>query len=375
MTKKRIILLSIVLALLLAFGAFYLTSYFGANMSWVSGYYAPIEGRRLELRVDERDGYYTFLMPSDGSDFRILQVSDTHLTASMYYQKRDKRMFDMLYKLISDTKPDIIIITGDLLHPSLIESGMHNNGRQIKAFAAFMERLGVRWTLTYGNHEFQTAVWDKSQVSEYLEGLENCLFQRGPADLKGMGNSVIKLENVDGTLNSAIFTMDSGGYQGSFPLTRKYDNIGDCQIAWFEQETLRLNAQASRQVPSHVFFHIPLQEFAAAWTLYEEGSTDVTHFFGTRQEGPSVSPFGNNLFDKMVELGSTKAVYVGHDHLNDFSIEYKGIRLTHCLSLDHIAYFNIISAPFMRAGGKIKRGGLTIDIDTAGGFELARVIL
>ena len=43
----------------------------------------------------------------------------------------------------------------------------------------------------------------------------------------------------------------------------------------------------------------------------------------------------------MVEIGGTKGVFCGHDHINTYSIEYKGIRLTYGMSIDYLAYSNI----------------------------------
>lgn len=44
------------------------------------------------------------------------------------------------------------------------------------------------------------------------------------------------------------------------------------------------------------------------------------------------------MFETILELGSTKAVFFGHDHRNNFSVEYKGIRLTYGMSVDYLAY-------------------------------------
>ena len=49
------------------------------------------------------------------------------------------------------------------------------------------------------------------------------------------------------------------------------------------------------------------------------------------------SDYPSSLFDRMVELGSTKAVFCGHDHYNNMSLEYKGIRLTYGMSIDYLA--------------------------------------
>ena len=49
------------------------------------------------------------------------------------------------------------------------------------------------------------------------------------------------------------------------------------------------------------------------------------------------SDYPSSLFDRMLELGSTKAVFCGHDHYNNMSLEYKGIRLTYGMSIDYLA--------------------------------------
>jgi len=39
----------------------------------------------------------------------------------------------------------------------------------------------------------------------------------------------------------------------------------------------------------------------------------------------------------MVELKSTTGVFCGHDHYNNMSLEYMGIRLTYGMSIDYLA--------------------------------------
>lgn len=47
------------------------------------------------------------------------------------------------------------------------------------------------------------------------------------------------------------------------------------------------------------------------------------------------------MFDTMESLGSTQGIFCGHDHINNYSIEYKGIRLTYGMSVDYLAYKDI----------------------------------
>ncbi|MDD2434534.1 MAG: hypothetical protein PHW67_04760, partial [Bacilli bacterium] len=52
--------------------------------------------------------------------------------------------------------------------------------------------------------------------------------------------------------------------------------------------------------------------------------------------------------------GSTQAMFVGHDHLNNFSITYKGIELVYGLSIEYLAYENIDHYGAQRGCGLIK---------------------
>jgi hypothetical protein len=60
------------------------------------------------------------------------------------------------------------------------------------------------------------------------------------------------------------------------------------------------------------------------------------------------------MFDKMVELGSTKGVFVGHDHYNNWSIRYKGIELSYGYSIDYLAYSTAIKKVDQRGGTIIR---------------------
>lgn len=70
----------------------------------------------------------------------------------------------------------------------------------------------------------------------------------------------------------------------------------------------------------------------------------------------------DQMFEKMVELGSTKGCFAGHDHMNNFSVNYQGIRLTYGLSCDH----NIYLVPL--------RGGVLINVKNDGFFTTQHLI-
>ena len=101
-------------------------------------------------------------------------------------------------------------------------------------------------------------------------------------------------------------------------------------------------------VKTLAFFHIPLVEMADAWTEFvENGFKDTENFKyieGIIGEGGRRVFCGlgeDDLFEKMLELNSTKAMYNGHDHYNNTTIEYKGIKFSYGYSIDYLAYIGI----------------------------------
>ena len=58
-------------------------------------------------------------------------------------------------------------------------------------------------------------------------------------------------------------------------------------------------------------------------------------------------------------------MFCGHDHLNNWSVEYKGVRLTYDMSVDYLAYFGIYKK-------YEQRGGTVITVQPDGSFRFRR---
>ena len=121
-----------------------------------------------------------------------------------------------------------------------------------------------------------------------------------------------------------------------------------------------------------IFFHIPLQQYRTAYELYEAGSDEVKYFFGENGEQMidkvCCSDYPSKLFDRILELCSTKGVFCGHDHYNNMSLEYKGIRLTYGMSIDYLAMPGI-------ENDTAQRGAELITIHPDGTWDLKQIPL
>lgn len=299
--------------------------------------------RNNVIFYEEDSGRYK--ITASGEDFKILHLTDIHLGGSLFSYHKDMKALQACFDEIEYTRPDLVVVTGDLCFPMGIMSMSLNNTSSVHQFAAFMRNLGIPWCFTYGNHDTESmASADEETLDKVYQSLSyktsgTLLYPYMQPDIMGRNNQVIEIYNTDGTLNNALFLIDSNAYTGEG--INVYDYIHDDQVEWYASEVERLNKQEGNIVSSLAFFHIPLQQYRTAYELYETGSEEVTYFFGENGEKMidkiCCSDYPSKLFDTMKELGSTTGTFCGHDHYNNMSLEYQGIRLTYGMSIDYLA--------------------------------------
>ena len=86
--------------------------------------------------------------------------------------------------------------------------------------------------------------------------------------------------------------------------------------------------------PGLAYFHIPLPEYT---------SFDSSNMTGVKMEtdggdGISSASVNSGFFTTLVEAGDVKAVFVGHDHLNDFCGKLMDIQLCYAGGFGYHAY-------------------------------------
>ena len=348
--------LSVVIVLVLLASAF-----FGMNRdTWYTQPYinaVPVVGHRdLSVAYNEETGVYTLIAAHD--DFKILHLTDIHLGGSLFSYKKDILAFEACYAEIKYTRPDLVIVTGDLCFPMGIMSMSFNNSAPVHQFSAFMRNVGIPWAFTFGNHDTESlASMKKEDLVEVYKSLSfktsgSLLFPYVQPRITGRNNQLIEVRNADGSLNTALFLIDSNAYTGEG--FNAYDYIHDDQVDWYVGEVRRLQEEEGGQISSLAFFHIPLLQYRTAYELYLAGSEEVTYHFGENRESFmhmfSCSTYDSAIFDKMVELGSTTGAFCGHDHYNNASITYRGIRLTYGMSIDYLAMPGIAKEEKQRGG-------------------------
>ena len=343
-----------------------------ANMKKAKSFPAVEYQAQLTPEKDAH-GNYTFITDKD---FKVLQLTDIHIGGGWMCFKKDAMAINAVAAMVTAEKPDLVIVTGDIAYPVPFQAGTFNNKPPAEIFAALMEQLGVYWTLGYGNHDTEIYSYhSREDISKVYESdaYPHCIFMSGPEEIDGSGNQIITVKNTAGKVTQLFCVLDSqtytdGDYLG---IQWKYDNIHQNQIDWYADTLKAYEAENGAPFKSALFFHIPLTEYRDAWYEYiENGQKDtenVKYVFGTAGESKKVIYCGvgdDNLFEKVQELGSTQGIFCGHDHYNNFSIEYKGVRLTYGRSVDYLAYPGIY-----KQGSQ--RGCTTITFAPDGSMDVA----
>ncbi len=328
--------------------------------------------KRLSPVLDE-NGNYTF---TTDEEFKILHITDVHIGGGLLSSKKDNMALNAVGSMIKAERPDLVVVSGDVAYPVPYQAGTFNNKESAKLFAEMMERLGIYWCLTFGNHDTEVYSYFSRETMAKMysdrDEFKHCLLQPGPEDVDGVGNYVINIKNSKGEITQSIFLFDSHSYVDGdyFGIKWKYDCVHENQVTWYRDTVTKLTAQNRGTRPNSLaFFHIPPQEMRDAYEEYKKAgmkdTDDVKVKYGKIAEGGELiccSNYNYGLFNALKANG-TQGVFFGHDHLNNMSLNYKGVQLTYGYSIDYLAYGSSIS----KFG--LQRGCTVITVKPDGSFE------
>ena len=372
----KILIALLVLAVLLGAvcGTFYLLNEKNANemMEFIDTYSAQEVEPRLRPQADSEGNWYFIT----DEDFKVLHLTDIHLSGGILQKDTDKMTINTVAAMVYAEKPDLVIVTGDIAYAIGI-GGTINNAYAHNMFVHLMETLGVYWTVAFGNHDTEPYNYHtREAVADiYASANDKCLFVHSPNGVSGEGNHIINIKNSAGEVTKSLFVLDSHSYmrQGLIgglidSLAWNYDYIKDDQIDWYKSMIEQYNPKSSL-----MFFHIPLVEVKTAYDKYIENGRKlgdgVNSFTGVDGETGAVvfpSDKPSNLFDTVKAIGNTKGIFFGHDHFNNFVMDYEGVIFSYGYSVDYIAYGNI--------GSKgAQRGCTVLTITPDGEFDESNI--
>lgn len=243
----------------------------------------------------------------DDGNLRVLVLGDPQLKIGTL-SRLDRKTLKLIECAIDEQKPDMAVVVGDLTASAFAHDA-------IKSFADLMERKKLYWAFTYGNHDDQISI-SKFRTYVLLQNYKYCLFDAGPSNIKGESNYFVNVMSKNKLVYS-LCMLDSNTYSKSG--NSKYDSIAYNQIEWYNWYIEKLQ-EIKYDVESMMFFHIPLPQY----TEYNP----IT----------SIQGVDNGLLANIVYHNSTKAIFVGHDHLGKGYFTKDGVTLAYANNCGYFTY-------------------------------------
>lgn len=298
------------------------------------------------------------LQKKPGKDFVILNLTDSQLDVAE--SQPDHIAFRLLKttfeELVERVKPDLITVSGDI-------SWGGENLPSYKAFADLLAPTGIPWAPVWGNHDDESPAVVENIVSLF-EGYPTFLYERGDLSL-GSGNYVITIMEGEKPVEALIMMNSHSGNDrvllDEFCVPHKYPSYASltpAQLDWYREQVKLLREMGCTE--STLILHIPPYCFREAlYDAMEEeyripGKVSLLESyrgvgwreeykagsFGVFRECVASPNYDDGVLPVLLECGHTKNLLAGHNHTNNWSIPYKGIRMTFATKIGKGCYWD-----------------------------------
>lgn len=240
---------------------------------------------------------------SDSGAFKVMQLTDLHFNGEGW---RSEHVPGMLARLINHEKPDLIVVTGDVIYRRPGAATMYEICGAIAA-------QGIPYAIALGNHDAEQAI-THAELYALIRTLPGCVNSRYNAPDERQGDFVIPILSKDGKrVEARLYVLDSNDYNAD---DHSYKGFTAEQIAWYKAQAAKHKGTQSTAL---MFFHVPLNEFAEAF--------DTAPLAGVRLERECPPRDNSGMFRALVEGGEVIGVFAGHDHSNNYVAQKQGIAL------------------------------------------------
>ena len=312
---------------------------------------------------------------NNGQQFKVLNLTDVQLNYSGQLNN-DITIKPTIDKMIKKLKPTIVTLSGDYGWKEE-EMGKEEILKCVNEICECLEEYNINYYFVYGNHDREKA--KDFELANAINSHRHGHIERG-IELDGTyGNYTIEIQNQNSQPIHAIYMMDSRDYfhgevdpakveyRGSeydkkiianvkynhlkhgdtttpcIVNDTRYDCIHKEQADWYDGEVERLN-----RCESTIITHMPINGFTYAFENYMDAvnKKEYERIKSYKPIGPcrqeescSGGVYDKAIYESIKKYNSTKNVIVGHDHINDFSLLYEGVRFTYAVKTGDGCYW------------------------------------
>ena len=291
----------------------------------------------------------------ENGEFKILHITDCQDKYPMHTETKQ-----FIQHCLDKYDPDLVVLGGDNTVPEAADIE-----KAIEELATIFVDNQTYFTLVFGNHDREGERGSNEKLLGLYQkyGKSYCLAYDAVPSLSGVGTHRLPIFSSKNALKVAynLYMFDSGtsGYKDANG-NEGYECVYPDQIEWFKATNKTETAlNGGTVIPSMAFQHIIVGEIMDVF--YKEKSEvllsldskfcngkeyDLTVAdFSAIEDGilteppcPGVENFGQ--FDALVEQG-TVAVFSGHDHVNTFTVNHKGVDIVNTPGCTYNSYGNI----------------------------------
>ena len=252
------------------------------------------------------------------STFKIVQFTDVHYEHEN--QKSDTTLLS-IGRILDAENPDLIVFTGDIVTSRPVVDGWN-------VITKFAIDRHIPFAVTFGNHddEYDLTRSDLAHLITQYPLNVNRVREEETGDIL---NNVLQIYGSKHRMKtkSTLYLIDSKAYS-TIDGVEGYGWISTETIDWYKKQSSWYTSDNNLQpVPSLAFFHIPLPEYSEAF------DDDKNIRFGDRLEKECAPELNSGMFLAMKEMRDIIGVFTGHDHVNDYIVDYYDIALAYgCFS-------------------------------------------
>ncbi len=283
-------------------------------------------------------------------NFRILHITDPQIVDStqMRYPTRlckeeyemwlpskiNEICFNMIDDLIERTKPDLILIEGDVVYGSF-----DDNGTALKAFLDKISSYNIPFSLTYGNHDNECALGAAWQ-NNLVKNTKNSMFKEdvctiGLYDKDILKRIIIMLDTNCCHDASEQSTKDGHGW---------YPTVKESQLVTLREFKEAIIKQYGYMVPTMICQHIIPKDVGEWLKSHDKVKDPFVPYISenTKDEFGYLyelhCPIDFEEFPLCKEL-NVDNIFLGHDHINNLSTMMNGIRVTYVTKTGRYCYY------------------------------------
>ena len=263
----------------------------------------------LILYSSEGTAQRSNLMFNEDGRFKIAQFTDIHYKPGV---PESEPTVELIREVLLEEQPDLVVFTGDIVCGTPAAEGWHS------VLAPVVE-AGIPFAFTPGNHDDEYDL-TRDQIIKVLNTIPGYLGKK-PSAASRYGDYMLEVKskkNKDGML---LYFFDSNAYS-TLEGMEGYGWFSFKQVNWYNTQRQKNVRKWGKALPALAFFHIPVPEYRLA---FDSGAKRT----GQRNEDECAPNINTGMFAALLQGREVMGTFAGHDHVNDYLVNYYGIGLAY----------------------------------------------